>query len=52
MKAFLKGISVSLWDCDLCSYYTDVDKIEVNQDDKYHTEIILTLQTEFESWDN
>lgn len=50
MKAFKHGISVALWDCDLCAYYTEIDKIEIVETDKYHMVVNLELQTEWEPW--
>jgi len=51
MKAFKTGISNALWDCDLCNYHIELDKIDVDFSDKYHTIVNLELQTEWEPWE-
>jgi len=51
MKAFLKGISASLWGCDMCNYNLEPKDIIVDQEDKYFTKITLTLAKESRPWE-
>jgi len=34
MEQFKEGLSVSLWNCDMCSYHTEHDKIEITETER------------------
>jgi hypothetical protein len=44
MDEFKKGFRWSLWDCDLCNYNIDLDKISIENDERgWFTKITLQL---------
>lgn len=51
MDEFMRGLIMSLWDCDLCNYHIERDRIEFKQNKEYSTVINLELQTEWEPWE-
>jgi len=51
MDAFLKGVSTSLWSCDMCNYNLNPKDIIIDQEDEYFTKIILTLSKPSRPWE-